>query len=99
MPDKPIPVAGNDIDWAFFAGGSAVAVGLIVAGVSMFLVLWRHMKGRSISLDPWDAGQVAVYGQTRGIYQADQTIHARGVGVEATLKINIDTLRKASRGP
>jgi len=88
-------VTEPEINWALLGGGAAGAVVLIVAGVVMFLVLWKHMKGKVTPLDPWDAGQVAVYGHTRGIYQADQAINSRGVGVEATLKVNIDTLRKA----
>lgn len=95
MMDQTVPTAGNHVDWALFGGGAALAVGLMVTGLVMFLVLWRHMKGRLTRLAPEDAGQVAVYGQTRGIYQADQAIIARGEGVEATLTINIDTLRKA----
>ena len=89
MPEEDV------INWVLLGEGAAVAVVLVLAGVIMFLVLWKHVKGRVTPLDPWDAGQVAIYGQTRGIYEASQTLNARGVGVEATLKLNIDTLRKA----
>jgi hypothetical protein len=94
MLENPELFQALGISWTVAKCFAAAAVFLFLVSALLFTVLFKHTRGKVRRLSPEEAGRVARYAAIPS--SEPRLIDGKGVGAEAELSYNIDTLRKAA---
>jgi hypothetical protein len=94
MFSNPILFPGPGLSWTLARCCVAAGLLLMLLGALLFLILFKHVRGKVERLSPEEAGELAANAARRDVVP---TIRMKGVGVSAQLSFNIDTLRQAAR--
>ena len=94
MLDNPTLFQALGVSWTVAKCFGVAAVVLVLLSVLLFVILFKHTRGKVERLSPEEAGRVALYPAPSNYVLP---IQSEGVGVGVELSCNIDTLRKAAR--
>ncbi len=98
MSKNPILFRWLDINWTLNECLLVSAVFLVLLAAGLFIVLFRHVKGRVQRMsreETWDLLMNAAKARTD--IRTSPVLQGPAVGLKAELKCNIDTLRRAAR--
>jgi hypothetical protein len=88
-----------NIDWTLTLCVAAAGVLLMLGGVGLFMILFKHAKGKVERMSEQETRDYMNYGELTEPYGVARTMQSVGpvIGFKAVLTANIDTLRKAAR--